>query len=409
MRILMVAPGGIAMIRPLKWALEEGHEVWLLTPHNPLLPQETPKNYRYLPFTLELVNYHELTGELPKDEITHQYLIQTAAAQIKAIIKQFQPDVIHTNGLFFGTECCIYADVHPLICSAWGGLNFLLESKSEEVLNQNMTKVAFTAFRNSDVLIVEAPGLVDKCKPWVSQHQRVELIHLGTKTHRFRPQEAKYIEQWRRALNVPEGGKVLLSPRGWSKIYNHHQILEAYAKAYPYFEKPTVVVFLKYRRTNNLQEVQEYYKYFYTKAKEFGVEQNIRWLPPLPHQMMPAAYSVADLVINYPITDAFPSSLVETLACERKAVTNLLPAYENTFVEKFCTTVESQNPAALAEALIAEVNSSSAEQEKLLAQGRQFIIENYDDQIYKKKLLKIYEDTAASNLKMYCSTRTPKI
>lgn len=403
MRILMVAPGGIAMLRPLQWALEAGHQVLLLCPNNPFTPQETPKNYRYLPFILELVNFHELTGELPKDETTHQLLIQTAAAQIRAIVKQFQPDIIHTNGLFFGTECSILADVHPLICSAWGGLNYLMESTQPK--DSKTAKLIRNAFRVSDVMIVEAPGLVDKCKPKVTQEQRVELIHLGTKTQQFRPQPTKYLAQWRRALDIPQDAQVLLSPRGWSQLYNHHQILEAYAKAHPHFQKPTVLAFLKYRRTNSLQEVQEYYKKFYIKSKELGVDQNIRWLPPLPHEMMPSAYSLADVVINYPLTDAFPSSLVEAVACERQVVTNLLPAYENTFVEKFCTTVESQNPSALAEALIEVVNHSTPEQKQHLAQGRQFMIENYDDQVWKSRLLRIYEDTAASNLKMTCSTR----
>lgn len=401
----MVAPGGIAMLRPLQWALAAGHQVWLLCPHNPFTPQETPKNYRYLPFILELVNFHELTGELPKDEITHQLLIQTAAAQIRAIVKQFQPDVIHTNGLFFGTECCLLADVHPLICSAWGSLNYLMDSAQSQPKDYKTTKLARSAFRVSDVLIVEAPGLVDKCKPKMAQEQRVELIHLGTKTQQFRLLSTKYLAQWRRALDVPQDAQVLLSPRGWSQVYNHHQILEAYAKAHPHFQKPTVLAFLKYRRTNSLQEVQEYYKHFYIKSKELGVDQNIRWLPPLPHEMMPSAYSLADVVINYPITDAFPSSLVEAIACERQVITNLLPAYENTFVEKFCTIVESQNPSALAEALIEVVNNPTLEQKQHLAEGRRFIVENYDEQVWKSKLLKIYEDTAESNLKMTCSTR----
>jgi len=399
----MVAPGGIAMIRPLKWALEAGHQVWLLTPHNPLPPEETPKNYRYLPFVLELVNFHELTGELPKDDTTHQLLLWTAASQLRAIAKEFKPDIIHVHGLFFGAECCALADLHPLVVSAWGGLNSLIET--EQVQSQQISKVARTMFKIADVLIVEAPGLVEKCKPWMSQFQEVELIHLGTKTQNFCPQPAKYVAQWRRSLDVTDETTVLLSPRGWSQLYNHHQILEAYALAYPHFLKPTVLTFLKYRRTNSLQEAKEYYKYFYAKAKELGIEQNIRWLPPVPIEMMPTAYSVADVVVNYPITDAFPSSLVEAIACERPVVTALLPAYENTFVEKFCTLVEPQKTTALAEALVKVVNLPKLEREENLAKARHFIVENYDEQAWKRKLLKIYEDLATSYQKMNSSSQ----
>ena len=404
MRILMVASGGIAMIRTLNWALEAGHQVWLLCPHNPFqLSKETPKNYGYVPFTLELVNFHELTGELPKDEITHQLLLWTAASQLRAIAKKFQPDIIHVHGLFFGAECCALADLHPLVCSAWGGLNSLIET--EQVQNQLLSKEARTMFKTADMLIVEAPGLVEKCQPWMSQFQRVELLHLGTKTQNFCPQPAKYVAQWRRSLDVTEETTVLLSPRGWSKLYNHHQILEAYALAYPHFQKPTVLTFLKLRRTNSVQEVKEYYNFFDSKAKELGMEQNIRWLPPVPLEMMPTAYSFADVVINYPISDAFPSTLVEAVASERPVITALLPAYRNTFVEKFCTVVEHHLPAALAEALVEVVNRLSSERENHLAIGRQFIVENYDEAASKNKLLKIYEEVAASYQKMNSSSQ----
>ena len=403
MRILMVASGGIAMIRPLNWALEAGHQVWLLCPYNPFSPQDTPKNYGYLPFTLELVNYHELTGELPLDEITHQLLLWTAASQLRAIAKKFQPDIIHVHGMFFGAECCALADLHPLVCSAWGGLNNLMET--EQVQSQQISKVARTMLKVADAIVVEAPGLVEKCQSWISAFQRVDLIHLGTKTQNFRPQPAKYVDQWRRSLDITAETKVLLSPRGWSKFYNHHQILEAYALAYPHFQKPTVLTFLKFRRTNSLQEVQEYYRFFYSRVKELGMEQNIRWLPPVPLEMMPTAYSVADVVINYPNTDAFPSSLVEAVACERPVVSGILPAYRNTFVEKFCTIVEPHKPTALAEALVEVVNHPSPDQEDRLAKARHFIVENYDEQAWKKKMLKIYEEVAASYQKINSSNQ----
>ncbi|WP_243147285.1 glycosyltransferase [Scytonema sp. UIC 10036] len=397
MRILMVASGGIAMLRPLKWALEAGHEVWLVCPHNPYPLKETPNNYRYIPFILELVNYYEHTGELPKDEQTHQLLLWTAASQLRAIANEFQPNIIHVHGMYFGAECCALAELHPLIVSAWGSLNSLIETQEEQ--SKKISKLAGIMFKAADVLIVEAPSLLNKCKLWINQFQRVELIHLGTKTQHFCPQPLKYVNQWRQALDIPNEAKVLLSARGWSKIYSHHQILEAFAMAYPHLQKQTVLVFMKLRRTHSLQEAKEYYNDFCIRAKQLGMEQNIRWLPSLPHDMVPTAYSLADAIVNYPISDAFPSTLVEAVACQTQVITTRLPAYQGTFVEEFCTVVEPQNPTALAKALIEVVNNSTEEREYNLVKARQFIIKNYDEEVFKEKLLTIYQEVASKAIR----------
>lgn len=282
-----------------------------------------------------------------------------------------------------------------------GGFNGFIET---EVQPHNIDKLRRTILKAADVLIVETPNLVDKCKAWMNQFQKVELMPLGTKTQSFCPQPAKYVAQWRRALSIPPEAKVLFSPRGWGELYGHHQILEAYAMAYPRFQQPTVLVFLKLVRSYSIEKAREYYKVFWNLANELGMQQNIRWLPYLTPEMMPTAYSLADVVINYPKSDAFPSTLVEAIACSTAVITAKLPAYRNTFIEEFCTLVEPQQPKALAEAMVEVVNRPSLEQEHHLAKGRQFVVEHYDEAIFQKKLLTIYAELAA----LYHNKKTEK-
>ena len=83
-----------------------------------------------------------------------------------------------------------------------------------------------------------------------------------------------------------------------------------------------------------------------------GVAHAIRWIPQVPYQDMPGIYALADVVINYPSTDTFPSTLLEAAACARPVITSHLPAYRNTFVEECFRLVEPENPQALAEAIV---------------------------------------------------------
>ena len=95
--------------------------------------------------------------------------------------------------------------------------------------------------------------------------------------------------------------------------------------------------------------------------------------------MMPTIYQLADVVVNYPIWDAFPSTLMEAVACEREVISSNLLAYKGTFVEEFCTLVEPNNLTALAKAMVNAVNTNTKDLAPRLAQGRRVIIEQYEE------------------------------
>ncbi|BAZ17774.1 glycosyltransferase [Calothrix sp. NIES-4071] len=97
---------------------------------------------------------------------------------------------------------------------------------------------------HTDMLIVETPNLIDKSKALLNKDGEVSLIPLGTNPQHFRPLVGQDLAKWRRSvLKISEETIVLLSPRGWAKLYNHEMIFTAYAQAYPHFHKPTCLAF----------------------------------------------------------------------------------------------------------------------------------------------------------------------
>lgn len=381
MRILVVSCTGIAAERPLQWMVEAGHEVFLLGDGD-FYPTDPPPNYHYFP-SLWRTEIEAKPSSSP-DEI---WMAKAMAPKIRELIDQLQPDLIHVNAIGWHSYSCALAGARPLLVSAWGFLNYLLSGEVEE---EQLERTNYVLDR-TDVLIVETPQLIDKPKAFLQPTAKIELIPLGAKTQLFRQGVTRDIARWKRdLLHIPEDTSVLLSPRGFAKIYCHEEIFQAYGLAYAKFTKPTALVFLSMGR-GSYEEGLALRNSIISQAEALNLRDRIHWIPHFPHLWMPTIYNLADVVINYPYTDAFPSTLIEAVACECPIISCELPAYQDTFITKFCTLVAPQDPAALAEAMIEVVNQPPAARRDRLAQARQLIVEQFDEANLQQRFLKACE------------------
>lgn len=194
----------------------------------------------------------------------------------------------------------------------------------------------------------------------------------------------------RDVLHFDEDTTIILSPRGWSRVYCHEEIFEAYGLAYPQFKKPTALVFLCMGRASHEESVAMQDN-ICTQAEALNLRDRLRWLPHFPYRWMPTIYNLADVVINYPYTDAFPSTLIEAVACECPIISCDLPAYQDTFVTQFCTLTKPKNPASLAEAMVEVVNQAPEQRRDRLIAARQTIVEQFDENQLQQRFLSACE------------------
>ncbi len=403
MRILMVGPTLLALKRPLDWALAQGHEVWLIGDTNPYLIKQPP-NYHFIEFVTARCKYDSISNssiDTPIDELSAN------VDQLKQIAATFQPDIIHVHAINNITHCCVLAKLHPLVVSAWGFLNQLIQepienpSTESQIPDSNNSTEAPSlqefcdqVLSNFDVLIVDNPALADACQGLLSSTQRIENIGLGTDTQHFHPNYASNVAKWRQVLKIPDNATVFFSPRGWGWCYGQEDIFQAFAKVYADLPQPAILLFVKLPRDTR-EFIEKLEEEILTQAKTLGIIDSLRWLPALPYEMLPTAYNLADVVINYPFTDAFPSTLVEAAACQRPVITSDLQAYRGTFVEEYYTLVEPNNAEALAKAMLEVVKESPVERISRLEKLRQHIVENYDEKVMRQKLMILYQELAS--------------
>lgn len=388
MRILMAGPGGaIAMRRVIDWVCKQGHQVCLVADANPY-HQQTPPNFSFVACD---VGSQYIFKELANPSAEMSAHSQPVVEMLRKLAAEFQPDIVHLHFLTFLTDCCVQAGLKPLVVSVWGLLNFLLDPALGARLQNPALQRLLTA---ADGVIIESQVLLDHYRRLAAPQQALALIPLGVNTRLFCPTSESRRAIQRKMLSIDPETVVLLSPRGWSKVYQHNQILTAYRLARPYFTKPTLLVFLKMVRDINIKKIEALQQEVQQEAEAHGVAAEVRWLPPLLYELMPTAYNLADIIINYPREDAFPSTLIEAMACERPVISARLPSYEGSFIADFCTLVEmekyGERPQGLIQGMIDLVNGCPQQRQPGLQSARQSVIHDFDEALAQKRLFALY-------------------
>ena len=379
----MFAPANnIHSLRPLDWLLSAGCHVTLVDRDDP--GRANHDRYRFVryPHALGASCYRKLFTLRTARRLTFlDHLVQ-----LRLLWRRVRPDVVHVHWVDKRAYRVARAGLRPLVLSVWGSdinVHFLPEASS---YGRRTTGSALAAAAR---VIVDAPDMPDKCARLAGRPVHTELLPLGVDTKIFSPDHPGARDQWRRRLRIPSDARVILSVRGFSRRYGHHQVLQAFADALPRFRTSAFLTFVVYNE-RAFGESAAYRLELEHLATALGVNPRVRWIPELPHPRMPEIYAFADIVVNYPSMDAFPVTFFEAAACERPVISVQLPAYAGTFAETYFRMVEPTHLSSLSDALVELVNDREGRPASTLAAARRAVQQEYDESMSRRRLLDIY-------------------
>ncbi|OGH67351.1 MAG: hypothetical protein A3B90_00655 [Candidatus Magasanikbacteria bacterium RIFCSPHIGHO2_02_FULL_41_13] len=119
-------------------------------------------------------------------------------------------------------------------------------------------------------------------------------------------------------------------------------------------------------------------KKFELLARAMGISKSVRFVGRASHQELPFYYNMADILV-LPSThqgEAFGIVLIEAMGSGVPVVASDIPGVRS-IAKRAGTTVERQNPVALAEAVLDYFSLSLEEQNALKTQARQVAEENF--------------------------------
>ena len=355
---------------------------------------------------------------------------------LKSIAKNFKPDLVHVHWVDHVALCCLEADVAPLVVSVWGSdVNkpVCLDAGSVPCYAGERASAPFDYSVLYDLLprvasiIVDDPVMIHKCRLLSGEDVPIHNIHLGVDRDFFSPVDNQTIRTVRKNLGLQEDQHLFVSMRIFRPHYRHEEVLEAFASlnnkntalAFKLFYAQEMLsdiivdplkidgsaTFLdasgSYKRTKDPQFalVAEYEKRIRLKAEKYGVSQRVLFFNMIDASLMPTLYGLADTVINFPEQDGFPVCFTEAAACGTRVLTNMHPAYKNSFAEKCFDIVEGDTPQSLAEGMRDVLMTPYAMEKQSLA--RSIALTSYSFDGYMNKLLCIYNNILTGKLQSH--------
>ncbi len=371
MRILMLAPGHVIhSLRPLNWLLQAGHQVLFIDGENPF--PDGRENFFFIPYL----------------NSSDSFVIP----MLKAIAQDFLPHVTHVHWLDHRAYQCMAAGLKPLLLTAWGSdVNHYFTHEKMFLLDIQLMQ---ETLRYAHTIFVDTPDIENKCMLLAHKPISTRLLTLGVNTHQFKPGYRTQAQKLRTELGISPGARVLLSIRALTPLYNHGQILIAFYNALPHFKHETVLLFKKY----NNRDFYQYELQMQELIKKIGLESSIKWLDDCPFDQLPTLYALSTGIVSFPLMDAFPVTFLEAAACLRPVLSHLLPAYENTFAQRYFNLVPAGDVDALSRRLIEVVNTPNSDPitTRNLKAARQEVLTHYDQAITIRTITQVYQELSAT-------------
>jgi L-malate glycosyltransferase len=378
MRICYFADGrSIHTSRWIKFFSQIGHEMHLISFAE--VPPEKIEELRGLG-----VKYHGATGNfhLKKFWVTLKDL-----RFVKRVLRDEKIDLLHSHFLASNTWFAALSAFHPHVISVMGG----------DVTGENWTPSGSLqerlltpyALRNADLVSTWGPVLARRIKPYVREGKTIEIVHGGVDLKQFKP--GPKLAPLRERLNLPEGSRVVFSPRLIRRLYNIDTIAHAAglvceqrSDTYFVIALPSVILDTEY-----VEQVKEIIAN--NAAGDFT-----RFVPTISHVEIADYFRLADVTVSIPDTDGLGLAILESMACGTPTVIGNLPDYDREFFEHEKTTLmtDVKNPESVANAILRFLSEEDLSRE-VTAEARRRVEGTGGYEFQMMKMEEIYQRLAA--------------
>ena len=337
---------GANSIHSSKWITyfaKMGHEVhWIsLTPQTEMQAVENITLYHF-------------------DTLSRFSLFRLYVRNIKSLIQQIQPDILHAHYAGMNGLLGAMSGFHPYIVTAWGS-DVLFAGKSR--VRRPFVKYILN---KADLITCDAIHMKDAMVQLGIAPQKIEIIYFGIDTQRFHPRQRS--EKLRTELGVGDRPTVI-SLRSLEPIYDVGSLIRA--MSFVVQEIPRVMCLIAGHGSE-----EEHLKRLVQLS---GIQNNVTFLGYLPSELLPNYIASSDVYISTSLSDGgIAASTAEAMACGVPVViTDFGENREWVDDGEGGIIIPLKSPEILAEKIIYLLRNPET-QEKLGNHGRKIIEERND-------------------------------
>ncbi len=223
----------------------------------------------------------------------------------------------------------------PMIVSVMGGDVLFDEQGNLPRLARWMTRLVL---RRANIVTAKSDYLVTALIDLGVTEEKIEKVIWGVDPQRFHHSPSGAL---RTELGLGPADRVILSPRILRPFYNIMAIVEAMPHILERVPRARLIV-------TEYESDPGYRSRVVSKARELGVDHAVILVGVVPHARMPEYYSLADVAVGIPPSDALPQTLLEALACGTPNVVTRLARYEELLADGETAVFVELEPEAVA-------------------------------------------------------------
>ncbi|MBD3367957.1 MAG: glycosyltransferase [Candidatus Eisenbacteria bacterium] len=324
MRIAYLSIGGhIHTIRWLRYFVEQGHEVHLMTVQ---------------PSPIDGVTVHDIRTGIPFKPLHYA----VALGHVKQLMRRIRPDILHTHFLTGYGYWGAFSGFHPHVLTVWGDDVYV--TPHETPLKGWLAR---RALRSADLVTGDSEDIIEHAVRMGARREACHVVQWGVDLDRFRPDAPTDV---RDRLGIPSGAPVVISTRSFTqRYYNIELIVRTIPKVLDLHPETRFIIAGNEGDDTELQDL----------ADELGVRQQTTFVGRIPHDELPAWLAASDIFLTVPSVDATAVSLLEAMAAGVPVVTSDLESAMEWVVDgESGLAVPPENAEALLAAIVRLIESS---------------------------------------------------
>lgn len=238
------------------------------------------------------------------------------------LIRKIKPSLIHVFWANHNLSNIILSKFKPLIVTVMGG-DILPDQRYNKRIDKFFTKMLL----DNAQCITSKSDFLDKALLRIGNYkEKISRVTWGIDPEIFKP--GLLVSGLRKKLKISDNAFVFFSVRTNNHFYNHHIIIEAFAR------------FLTGQNTDCILLIsmmfgdREYINYLKSLALKLNILPQIRFIETIPNQEMPFYYNLSNVIISIPNSDGMPQSLYEGMACKCFNILGDLPQYRELIENK---------------------------------------------------------------------------
>lgn len=252
----------------------------------------------------------------------------------KKIVKDFEPDIVHTGYVWQVGTLTAYAGVHPHLSMPWGS-DVLTEPDKKFYIKKLVSKV----LRTCDHIQCDAEFVKSKIvNDYNIQPDKITVFPWGIDLYQFKPGNKA---DCKKELGIPADKFVVVFNRYLEEVYGVNYMLDAFKEFAKDKDDIILLIVSDGSLRNNVIE-------YITKNK---LESKIKLVGRVPNENIPAILNCSDVYISTSLSDGTSLSLLEALACGLGVIVTDVPSIKEWVSDENGIVVERKNVRQITEGL----------------------------------------------------------